>query len=67
MEKFLQNLADTLAPLYKLLQKQEKWKWGPLQEMAFKEAKAQLTSPCLLVHFVPDKNLFCIVMLHLMV
>ena len=41
--KFLRNLADTMAPLYKLLRKQEKWQWGPLQERAFKEAKAQLT------------------------
>ena len=51
--KFLRNLADTLAPLYKLLQKQENKQWGPSQEMAFKEAKAQLISPCLLAHFDP--------------
>ena len=51
------NLADTLAPLYKLLQKKEKWQWGPAQERAFKEAKAQLTSPCLLAHFDPGEKL----------
>ena len=55
--KFLQNLADTLAPLYKLLQKQEEWQWGPSQENAFKKAKAQLNSPCLLAHFDPGKRL----------
>ena len=55
--KFLRNLADTLAPLYKLLQKKEKWQWGPSQERAFKEAKAQLTSPCLLAHFDPGEKL----------
>ena len=66
-EKFLRNLADTLAPLYKLLRKQEKWLCGPLQGMAFKEAKAQLSSPCLLAHFDPEKKLICLVMLLRMV
>eukprot|EP00731_Ephydatia_muelleri_P025722 Em0017g805a len=57
IHKTLQNLADTLATLYKLPQKQEKWLWGPSQEKAFNKAKAQLTSPCLLAHFDPAKEL----------
>ena len=55
--KFLPQLSTTLAPLYGLLQKHTKWIWGPEQEKSFTEAKAQLTSPCLLVHFDPDKEL----------
>ena len=55
--KFLRNLADTLAPLCKLLWKKEKWQWGPSQVRAFKEGKAQLTSPCLLAHFDPGEKL----------
>ena len=55
--KFLHNLSTLLAPLHQLLQAKQKWSWGPDQEKAFKEAKKQLTSQKLLVHFDPDKAL----------
>ena len=55
--KFLPQLSSLLAPLYKLLQKKSPWTWGPEQQKAFQEAKAQLTSSCLLVHFDPDREL----------
>ena len=55
--KFLPNLANTLAPLYSLLQKTKKWSWGAPQKTAFIEAKRQLTSQKLLVHFDPSKEL----------
>lgn len=55
--KFLSNLSSTLAPLHRLLQKKTPWTWGPEQQKAFQEAKSQLTSPCLLVHFDPDREL----------
>ena len=55
--KFLPQLSSLLAPLYKLLQKKSTWTWGPEQQKAFQEAKAQLTSSCLLVHFDPDREL----------
>ena len=55
--KFLPQLSTILAPLYNLLQQKVCWKWGPPQQAAFKEAKAQLTSDCLLVHFDPKKDL----------
>ena len=55
--KFLPNLANTLAPLYSLLQKTKKWSWGASQKTAFIEAKRQLTSQKLLVHFDPSKEL----------
>ena len=37
-------LADTLAPLYKLLTKHQPWSWGADQAAAFQKAKSQLTS-----------------------
>lgn len=55
--KFLPQLSSTLAPLYALLQKKARWTWGAVQDKAFQEAKGQLTSPCLLVHFDPRKEL----------
>ena len=55
--KFLPNLATTLAPLYQLLQKGKQWAWGKSQQQAFEEAKRQLTSQNLLVHFDPSKEL----------
>ena len=55
--RFLPQLSSLLAPLYKLLQKKSIWTWGQEQQKAFQEAKAQLTSSCLLVHFDPDREL----------
>ncbi|XP_029551127.1 uncharacterized protein K02A2.6-like [Salmo trutta] len=55
--KFLPELSTVLAPLYQLLHKDCKWKWGPAQEKAFKEVKALLQSAQLLVHFDQDKEI----------
>ena len=55
--KFLHNLATTLAPLYKLLQKSQKWRWDAEQENAYKEAKRLLTTSKILTHFDSDKPL----------
>ena len=44
--KFLSNLATTVAPLYRLLQKKTEWQWGPAQEKAFGEAKELCTTSC---------------------
>ena len=55
--KFLPCLADTLAPLYKLLTKHQPWSWGADQAAAFQKAKFQLTSDVLLVHFDPSKTI----------
>ena len=54
--KFLPNLANTLSPLYRLLQKNCAWSWGDDQKRAFQTAKSQLTSADLLTHFDPDKK-----------
>ena len=51
--KFLPNLSTHLAPLYKLLGKNVKWKWSSKQDKAFRESKELLTSSQLLVHFDP--------------
>ena len=55
--KFLPQLSTLLAPLYSLLQKNKQWTWGVEQEKAFLEAKAQLTSPRILAHYDPEKEL----------
>ena len=55
--KFLSNLATTVAPLYRLLQKKTEWQWGPAQEKAFGEAKELLQSPQLLAHYDSEKDL----------
>lgn len=55
--KFLPNLSNTLAPLYRLLQKNTRWCWGAEQKKAFQKAKESLTSDCVLVHFDPAKPL----------
>ena len=55
--KFLPQLSTLLAPLYSLLQKNKQWTWGAEQEKAFQEAKAQLTSPRVLAHYDPQKEL----------
>ena len=55
--KFLPNLSTRLAPLYKLLQKQSRWRWRLEQEEAFGKAKNLLTSSSVLVHYDPTKPL----------
>jgi len=55
--KFLPHLSQTLAPFYRLLQKEMPWNWGEEQEKAFQDAKSQLSSECVLVHYDPEKEL----------
>ena len=50
-------MANTLAPLYSLLQKATQWSWGKPQQSAFQEAKKQLTFEKLLIHCDPSKEL----------
>ena len=54
---FLPCLSDTLAPLYRLLAKHQKWCWGTEQAKAFHKAKSQLASDLLLVHFDPRNKI----------
>ena len=55
--KFLPHLATTLAPLYLLLRRRNKWHWGDKPQKAFNSAKDQLSSAKLLVHYDPDREL----------
>ena len=55
--KFIPNLSSTLSPLYSLLQDSQQWTWGDLEQEHFLKAKQLLTSPRLLVHFDPTKDL----------
>ena len=55
--KFLPNMANVLAPLYKLLCKDISWKWTSVEQKAFQASKDLLTSSSLLVHFNPDLDL----------
>ena len=55
--KFLPNHSHNLAPLYRLLQQQTVWEWGPAQQEAFDAAKEALASDRVLVHYDPDKEL----------
>ena len=55
--KFLPNLSVKLAPLYNLLNKNQKWYWGAEQEQAFQVAKDALQTNALLVHYDTTKPL----------
>ena len=55
--KFLPNLSTTLHPLYKLLQKDFPWTWGPEHRIAFAALKDLLTSLKFLVHFDSTQKL----------
>ena len=55
--RFISNLSTILAPLNQLLQQGRKWSWGKEQELAFTEAKKQLTSTQVLTHYDPQKPL----------
>ena len=50
--KFLPNLSSVLAPLYRLLRKDARWKWSVEEEKAFQCSKELLTSSPLLVHLI---------------
>ena len=52
--KFLPNLSSVLAPLYRLLRKDVRWKWSIEEKESFQRSKELLTSSPLLVHFDPD-------------
>ncbi|UYV65502.1 K02A2.6-like [Cordylochernes scorpioides] len=54
--RFIPNMSSTLAPLYNLLKKEQKWKWEAPEERAFKDIKEKLVQSTLLVHFDPRKR-----------
>ena len=51
--KFTPNLAQLSQPLRELLSKKNSWVWGPAQEVAFNQIKADLTQPTVLTLYDP--------------
>nr|VZI51340.1 unnamed protein product [Spirometra erinaceieuropaei] len=47
--------ATILKPLYRLLEKYCGWHWSEVEQSAFEQAKAALTSSSVLVHYDPEK------------
>ena len=60
-QKFLPNLANTLAPLHGLLKKHVHWAWTSKEDDAFQRVKCHLASCKLLAHYDPKLpiNLAC--------
>jgi hypothetical protein len=53
--RFVRGFGAMMAPLTKLLRKATTWEWGDLQENAFEQVKAELTTKPLLLY--PDFQL----------
>ena len=51
--KFSLNLADLTQPLRQLLSKKSTWLWGPDQDQAFANVKAELAKPTVLTLYDP--------------
>ena len=51
--KFIPNLASLMQPLNNLLQHNRKWKWTTACNKAFEQAKEELSSSRVLVHYDP--------------
>ena len=54
---FLPNLANLMAPLYKLMRKDVKWEWAEVHEQAFNKIKERLSTDIVLAHYVPNAEL----------
>lgn len=55
---FLPDLATRLAPLHKLLRKEQKWMWGKAQEESFQSVKELILSADVLAPYDPTKELY---------
>ena len=55
--KYLPSRADKLAPLYELLRKGSRWRWGSEQQESFRWAQNALTSDSLLAHYRSGQQL----------
>ena len=53
--RFLRNLASTLVPLYRLLRREQVWRWTDAERAAFRAAKEMLIEPPVLAHFDPAR------------
>lgn len=49
--KFSSQIAELSQPLCSLLSSKQSWTWGPAQDSAFTQLKAELTRPTVLAHY----------------
>ena len=49
--KFSSQIAELSQPLRSLLSSKQSWTWGPAQDNAFTQLKAELTRPTVLAHY----------------
>ena len=52
---FLPSLSQVLDPLYQIVKREAKWKWGPAQVQAFKTTKELVAKAPVLAHYSVDK------------
>ena len=55
--RYIPNLSTVFAPLYRLLQRDVEWQWGPEQQRALATSKQLLASSKVLVHYDSSKPL----------
>ena len=53
--RFLPSLSQVLHPLYQMVKREAKWKWGPAQVQAFETAKELVANAPVLAHYSVDK------------
>ena len=56
-QRFVRELSSQLAPLTRLLRKDECWAWRPEHQVAFDRVKRLLTEDTVLVHYKPARPL----------
>ena len=52
--KFTPRITEVSQPLHELLSSKRSWVWGPTQDEAFKDIKAELARPTMLALYNPD-------------
>lgn len=57
LAKFLPNMAEETQPLRELLKAKSIWLWGPMQEKAFRKIKLLLSTPKVLAHYDPNREI----------
>ncbi len=55
--RFFPNLAQSLAPLYRLMRKDVPWRWGQREQVAFEKTKRCVTTEVVLAHYDTNKEL----------
>jgi hypothetical protein len=53
-QQFIRNFAEIAHPLHDLTRIDQKWEWGPRQQMVFQQLKDMICSTPVLIHADPD-------------